>query len=175
MERVADWDIVASQALEGKDVKDLLSAVGQGGGAAAAPAAGGAAAAGGAPAEEAKEEPKEEGEFFAVALQGVVVPRSLTNCCREGGVRRGHGFRLVRLEAQVGLGRGVRLVRLKASDWGEAWFWLLEFPLSFQHLNHQDQPRSFPDIALDAVCVPLQIWDTITILLADPDREGKAA
>ena len=50
------------QALEGKDVKDLLSAVGSGGGA-AAPAAGGAAAAGAAP-EEAKEEAKEEGTYL---------------------------------------------------------------------------------------------------------------
>ena len=49
------------QALEGKDVKDLLVNVGSGGGA-AAPAAGGAAAAGGATdAPAAKEEEKEEG------------------------------------------------------------------------------------------------------------------
>jgi ribosomal protein L12E/L44/L45/RPP1/RPP2 len=61
-DEVTDRDTFALQALEGKDVKDLLSAVGTGGGAAAAPAAGGAAAAGGAPAEEAKEEAKEEGE-----------------------------------------------------------------------------------------------------------------
>lgn len=49
---------VLTQALEGKDVKDLLVNVGSGGGA-AAPAAGGAAAAGGdaaAPAEEEKVE-----------------------------------------------------------------------------------------------------------------------
>lgn len=49
------------QALEGKDVKDLLLNVGSGGGAApAAGAAGGAAAGGDAPAEEAAA-PKEEG------------------------------------------------------------------------------------------------------------------
>jgi large subunit ribosomal protein LP1 len=49
------------QALEGKDVKDMLSNVGSGGGAAAAGgAAGGAAAAGGDSAEAAKEEEKEE-------------------------------------------------------------------------------------------------------------------
>ena len=48
-----------SQALEGKDVKDLLLNVGSGGGAATAPATGGAAAA--APAEAEKEEEKEEG------------------------------------------------------------------------------------------------------------------
>lgn len=64
MSGLTDWDITL-QALEGKDVKELLSAVGSGGGA-AAPAAGGAAAAeGGAAAEEAKEEAKkEEGEYF---------------------------------------------------------------------------------------------------------------
>lgn len=63
MDKMTDWDATALQALEGKDVKDLLSNVGSGGGA-AAPAAGGAgAAAGGAAAEETKEEAKEEGEF----------------------------------------------------------------------------------------------------------------
>ncbi|KAL7622967.1 hypothetical protein AAE478_006646 [Parahypoxylon ruwenzoriense] len=53
------WTSLFAKALEGKDVKDLLSNVGSGGGAAAAgpaAAAGGAAAA----AEEAKEEEKEE-------------------------------------------------------------------------------------------------------------------
>ncbi|KAH6627169.1 60s acidic ribosomal protein-domain-containing protein [Chaetomium sp. MPI-SDFR-AT-0129] len=52
------WASLFAKALEGKDVKDLLSNVGSGGGA-AAPAAGGAAAAGGE-AEEVKEEAKEE-------------------------------------------------------------------------------------------------------------------
>ncbi|KLU89973.1 hypothetical protein MAPG_08940 [Magnaporthiopsis poae ATCC 64411] len=52
------WAQLFAKALEGKDVKDLLSNVGSGGG--AAPAAGGAAAGGGAAAEEAKEEEKEE-------------------------------------------------------------------------------------------------------------------
>jgi len=52
------WASLFAKALEGKDVKDLLSNVGSGG-AAAAPAAGGAAAAGGA-VEEAKAEEKEE-------------------------------------------------------------------------------------------------------------------
>ncbi|KAI1389803.1 60s acidic ribosomal protein-domain-containing protein [Hypoxylon trugodes] len=54
------WTQLFAKALEGKDVKDLLSNVGSGGGAAAAGA--GAAAAGGAggAAEEAKEEEKEE-------------------------------------------------------------------------------------------------------------------
>ena len=48
--KVADvepiWTSLFAKALEGKDVKDLLSNVGSGGGAAAAPAAGGAAAGG---------------------------------------------------------------------------------------------------------------------------------
>ena len=52
---------IDGQALDGKDVKDLLLNVGSGGGAAAAPAAGGAAAASGdAPSEDKKEEKKEE-------------------------------------------------------------------------------------------------------------------
>ncbi|RYP93031.1 hypothetical protein DL770_000905 [Monosporascus sp. CRB-9-2] len=53
------WTSLFAKALEGKDVKDLLSNVGSGGGGAAAPAAGGAAA-GGDAAAEAKEEKKEE-------------------------------------------------------------------------------------------------------------------
>ena len=82
------------QALEGKDVKDLLLNVGSGGGAAAAPASGGAggAAAGGdaAPAEEEKE----EGTFTHLADK----QRTQTNTShREGGVRRGHGLRSLRL------------------------------------------------------------------------------
>ncbi|KAL2170345.1 hypothetical protein VTG60DRAFT_4931 [Thermothelomyces hinnuleus] len=55
------WSSLFAKALEGKDVKELLSAVGSGGGA-AAPAAGGAAAAPGAAAEETKEEAKKEEE-----------------------------------------------------------------------------------------------------------------
>ena len=54
------WASLFAKALEGKDVKDLLSNVGSGGGGAAAPAAGGAAAGGAAAAEETKEEAKEE-------------------------------------------------------------------------------------------------------------------
>jgi hypothetical protein len=57
----------AVQALEGKDVKDLLLNVGSGGG--AAPAAGGAGgAAGGEAAAEEKAEEKEEGTSNAPAL-----------------------------------------------------------------------------------------------------------
>ncbi|KAI0826042.1 60s acidic ribosomal protein-domain-containing protein [Irpex lacteus] len=61
------WASLLAKALEGKNVKELLSNVGAGGGApaAGAPAAGGAAAAAGgdAPAaEEKKEEEKEESD-----------------------------------------------------------------------------------------------------------------
>ncbi|KAF8920657.1 60s acidic ribosomal protein-domain-containing protein [Mucidula mucida] len=60
------WATLLSKALEGKNVKDLLSNVGSGGGApavGAAPAAGGAAAAAEAPKEEEKkEEEKEESD-----------------------------------------------------------------------------------------------------------------
>ena len=54
------WAQLLAKALEGKDVKDLLTNVGAAGPAVAAAAAAGAGAAGGAPAEEAKEEKKEE-------------------------------------------------------------------------------------------------------------------
>lgn len=54
------------QALEGKNVKDMLLNVGSGGGAAAAPSGGaGGATSADTPAEEAKEEKKEEGKFAA--------------------------------------------------------------------------------------------------------------
>ncbi|EAW08049.1 ribosomal protein P1 [Aspergillus clavatus NRRL 1] len=54
------WASLFAKALDGKDVKDLLTNVGSGGAAAAAPVAGGAAAA--APAEAAAEEKEEEKE-----------------------------------------------------------------------------------------------------------------
>ncbi|KAI0260069.1 60s acidic ribosomal protein-domain-containing protein [Gloeopeniophorella convolvens] len=60
------WASLLAKALEGKNVKDLLSNVGAGGGAPAvgapAAAAGGAAASAEAPAEEKKEEEKEESD-----------------------------------------------------------------------------------------------------------------
>ena len=79
--------------------------VGSGGGAAAAPAAGGAggaAAAGGDAADApAEEEKKEEGMFDSTgATAKYQKDRSLTIRYREGRVRRGHGFRSVRLSAQ---------------------------------------------------------------------------
>ena len=64
------------QALEGKDVKDLLLNVGSGGGAAAAPTSGGAAAGGAAAAEETKEEEKEEGTIYPLPCHQ---PSSQTN------------------------------------------------------------------------------------------------
>ncbi|KAH0835741.1 putative 60S acidic ribosomal protein P1, partial [Lanmaoa asiatica] len=57
------WASLLAKALEGKDVKDLLSNVGAGGGAPAvgvAPAAAGGGASAAAAAEEAKEEEKKE-------------------------------------------------------------------------------------------------------------------
>ena len=60
------WATLLAKALEGKNIKDLLSNVGAGGGApAAAPSAsagGGPAAAAETPAEAAKEEEKEESD-----------------------------------------------------------------------------------------------------------------
>ncbi|KAI5307053.1 hypothetical protein KEM56_005231 [Ascosphaera pollenicola] len=56
------WSSIFAKALEGKDVKDILTNVGSAGAAApaAAAAAGGAVAADAAPAEEKKEEKEEE-------------------------------------------------------------------------------------------------------------------
>ncbi|KAG8745056.1 hypothetical protein FRC10_008908 [Ceratobasidium sp. 414] len=54
------WATLLAKALEGKNVKDLLSNVGGGGAPAAGAAAPAAAAGGAAPAEEAKKEEKEE-------------------------------------------------------------------------------------------------------------------
>ena len=62
------------------------------GGAGGAPAAGGAAA-GGAAAEAAKEEEKEEGMLHCACR--TLNPANVPN--REGGVRRGHGLRSLRL------------------------------------------------------------------------------
>ncbi|KAJ2903243.1 hypothetical protein MKZ38_010195 [Zalerion maritima] len=55
------WTQLFARALEGKDIKDLLSNIGSGGGA-AAPAAGGAAGAEGGAAEAAEEKKEEEPE-----------------------------------------------------------------------------------------------------------------
>jgi hypothetical protein len=77
----------------------MLLNVGSGGGA-AAPASGGAAApaAGGAAAEETKEEEKkEEGEIKSKKESEKVVTDDFY---REGGVRRGHGLRSLRLSDQ---------------------------------------------------------------------------
>ena len=88
------WATLLAKALEGKDVKELLSNVGAGGAgpaAAAAPAAGGAAAAGDAPKEEEKEEEKEESDDDMV--------RSLTRLSRIASLttRSITGLRSLRL------------------------------------------------------------------------------
>ncbi|KAK7465525.1 hypothetical protein VKT23_005499 [Stygiomarasmius scandens] len=56
------WASLLTKALEGKNVKELLSNVGSGGGAPAAVAAGGAPAAAGGAADAPKEEEKKEEE-----------------------------------------------------------------------------------------------------------------
>lgn len=88
------WATLLAKALEGKNVKDLLSNVGAGGSgpaAGAATAAGGAAAAADAPAaEEKKEEEKEESDDDMVrGLPSVGYTSRLTCCCI--------GFRSLRL------------------------------------------------------------------------------
>lgn len=60
------WATLLAKALDGKDIKDLLTNVGGGGAPAAGAAAGGAAEA--APAEEKKEEAKEESDDDMVGL-----------------------------------------------------------------------------------------------------------
>lgn len=71
------------QALEGKDIKELLTNVGSAG--PAAPA-GGAAAGGAAAPAEAAEEKKEEGKFLE--HQFICVKKQVANPhYREGGVR----------------------------------------------------------------------------------------
>jgi hypothetical protein len=91
--------LIYGQALEGKDVKDLLLNVGSGGG--AAPAAGGVSsgAGGAAAAEETKEEEKEEGTLYPCSKSHT--EKILTNCHREGGVRRRHGLRSFRLSVYL--------------------------------------------------------------------------
>jgi hypothetical protein len=84
------------QALEGKDVKELLLNVGSGGGAAAAPVAGGAGAGGDAGAAEEKAEEKEEGTLNPGLLASSLEIHTNT-VHREGRVRRGHGLRSLRL------------------------------------------------------------------------------
>ena len=69
------WAALLAKALEGKNVKELLSNVGSGGGAPAAgapAAAGGAAPAAEAPAEEKKEEEKEESDDDMVRIYSSV-------------------------------------------------------------------------------------------------------
>ncbi len=72
-----------------------LASVPSGGAGGAGPSAGGAAASGGAAAEEKVEE-KEEGTLQSEQTVGVVT----NEFHREGGVRRGYGFRSLRLSNQ---------------------------------------------------------------------------
>src|SRR5207237_170242 len=82
------WATLLAKALEGKDVKDLLSNVGSGGGGPAVSSGGGAAAAtggGGAAAEEKAEEKKEEAkeESDDDMVSFVLIPLSSVNTwCR---------------------------------------------------------------------------------------------
>ena len=72
-----------------------MASVPSGGAGGAAPAAGGAAA--GAAAEEAPAEEKEEGTLSLEEMQSAVA----NTTCREGRVRRGYGFRSLRLRNQL--------------------------------------------------------------------------
>jgi hypothetical protein len=75
-----------------------LASVPSGGSGGGAAAASGGAAAGGAPAEETKEEAKEEGMLSAkMGCYGALADIFY----REGRVRRGYGFRSLRLSSQL--------------------------------------------------------------------------
>lgn len=78
---------------EGSSKLASVPSGGSGGG--AAPAAGGAAS-GGAAAEEKEEEKKEEGMLRLLSL--CWISTNVKN--REGGIRRGYGFRSLRLSSQ---------------------------------------------------------------------------
>jgi len=76
------WANLLAKALEGKNIKDMLSNVGSGGGgpaaAASAPSAGAPAATTEAPKEEAKEEEKEESDEDMVCLYCIYTDTKLT-------------------------------------------------------------------------------------------------
>ena len=97
------WTTLFAKALEGKDVKDLLLNVGSGGG--AAPAAGGAAPAAGAADAPAAEEKKEEGELYHIENRNRFLEQRADHYSthREGGVRRRHGLRSLRLSVSLRL------------------------------------------------------------------------
>ena len=83
------------QALEGKNVKDMLLNVGSGGGAAAAPTVGAGGGATDTAPEEVKEEKKEEGKSDNLIIHQIHANGGFA--IREGGVGRRHGFWIVRL------------------------------------------------------------------------------
>ena len=96
----AIWATLLAKALEGKNVKDLLSNVGAGGGAPAvgvAPAAGGGGGAPAAAAEEAKEEEKEEKEESDDDMVGVRQSYSMHSLCVTDCQHRLIGLWTVRL------------------------------------------------------------------------------
>ena len=101
------WATLLAKALEGKDVKEMLSSVGSGAGGAAVAAAPAAAAGGAAPAaEEKKEEKKEEkeesddGECRRQARLYAMLPLEeslLTRCRHPSPLALRHGLRSLRL------------------------------------------------------------------------------
>lgn len=102
------WATLLAKALEGKDVKELLTNVGSGGGAPAAVAApSGGAAAGGAAAEEKAEEKKEEEKEESDGAYSIM-PKTLCgtsfadmNISVALFLFRRHGFRFVRLSVSL--------------------------------------------------------------------------
>lgn len=86
------WATLLVKALEGKNVKELLSSVGSGGGAPAAPAAGGAPAAAAAATEEKIEEPKVEEKEESDDDMVRFVSLSLYSCASIDRLFRASGY-----------------------------------------------------------------------------------
>jgi hypothetical protein len=144
------------QALEGKDVKDLLLNVGSGGGAAAAAAPGGPAAGGEAAAEE-KEEEKEEGRYLLDYWSAQLTP------CREGGVRRRHGLRSVRL--------GCGSVFLRPGSVTSAWGCMMYLYFGKMHGGHAEMNANSLLEAIACVGMPLTCLQTRSSSTSYPDLQ----
>ena len=130
----------------------LASVPSGGSGGGAAPAAGGAAA-GGAAAEE-KEEEKEEGMLHILeSIHGTI-----TNLlCREGRVRRGYGFRSLRLNGQY-MSSWIRYSRCANTNGHGSWKRLCALGLSIAY--HESRGSSYTVLLMMNMSI-MQLDDTI--------------
>ena len=127
----------------------MLMNVGSGGGAAAAPAAGGAGAAAGGAAEEApKEAEKEEGELkYEYGKRHGLLTALRVN--REGRVRRGYGFRSVRLSVP----RHLETRRQGKEEERCRWLLNAAFQLADCYDSFTSMLATFPAVSFP-LCVP---------------------